>query len=141
MKKVLFMMSVLLSLGMLYACNNEDETSDLMENKLQLFEDSLRSISEKDYNMGCLYYDKDHGGWYVSCHRPGTYDSVDIYYVLNLPEEFKANKEEWVNVSFSGKVVEMTDKDRESLGICLLGGHRYFFVYLTRIEINIEKVE
>ena len=136
MKKVLFMMSVLLSLGMLYACNNEDETSDLMENKLQLFEDSLRSISEKDYNMGCLYYDKDHGGWYVSCHRPGTYDSVDIYYVLNLPDEFKVNKEGRVNVSFSGKVVEMTDEERESLGMWLLGGCCYFLVYLTKIELT-----
>jgi len=136
MKKVLFMMSAFLSLGMLCACDTDDEISALMDNKLTLFEDGFRSIPEKDNNTGCLYYDKDRGAWFISYHHPGTYDSVDIYYVLNLPDEFKVNKEGRVNVSFSGKVVEMTDEERESLGMLLLGGYRYFFVYLTKIELT-----
>ena len=30
---------------------------------------------------------------------------------MNLPDEFKVNKEEMANISFSGIVVEMTDED------------------------------
>ncbi len=49
MKKLLFLLGVLLSLGMFCACSSDDEFSDLMDKKLSLFEDSLQSVSEWDY--------------------------------------------------------------------------------------------
>ena len=127
MKKATIMMSMLLALGLSSACSNDDDLSVLVDNKLALFEDSLQSLPENDYT-GYLRYELSHG-WYIRQSKP--IDQVDTYYPLNLPEEFN---EEGIKLSFSGRVVEMTDEERESLHFLLLGGHSYYFVYLTKIE-------
>lgn len=126
MKKFFSILGILLSLGMFSACSSDD---DGMNDKLSWFENSLQPIPEEDYT-GQMYFDDNHG-WYIICGHSGTIDSTDIFYPLNLPKEFE---EEGVKVSFSGKVVEMTDKERESLHFVLLGGYEYYFVYLTKIE-------
>lgn len=129
MKKVLFIMGVLLSLGVFSACSSDDEISDIMDNKLILFKDSLQSLPEYDYT-GNVLYDNRNGFWYI-CHSQPI-DCVDTYLPLNLPDEYK---KEGTKVAFSGKVVEMTDEERKSLFYeVLLGGHSYYFVYLTKIE-------
>jgi hypothetical protein len=127
MKKFIMFLGMLLSLGMFSACSSDDGISDFMDDKLSLFEDSLQSIPENDY-IGYMHYD-NRCGWYIIYSQP--IDCVDTYYPLNLPDKFK---EEEVKVLFSGKVVEMTDEERESLHFTLLGGHHYYFVYLTKIE-------
>ena len=129
MKKILLLMGLLLSLGLFSACSSDDEIDDLMNQKRLLFEDSSQSIPEYDYT-GNVYYDNRNGLWYICNSRP--IDWNDYYYPLNLPDEFK---KEGTTVSFSGKVVEMTDEERKSLHYdVVLGGHSYFFVYLTKIE-------
>jgi hypothetical protein len=128
-KAFLIFLYALISIGMFSACSSDDEMSDLVDSKLSWLEDSLQSIPENDY-IGCVYH-SSRNGWYIVVGYPGTIDSQDNFYPLNLPNEFK---KEGIMVSFSGKVVEMTDKERESLKIVLLGGHSYYFIYLTKIK-------
>ena len=123
MRKTAFIiMAMLASLGLLSACSSDDNADNQLTNRLQ-------SISEKNYT-GVMCYDQ-HGVWCISFYYPGTYDSVDTFYPLNLPEEFKLKG---LNVLFSGKVVEMTAEDIKSQQIEPLGGHRYYFVYITSIS-------
>lgn len=91
----------------------------------------MRSVKDV---TGNLHYDKQADGWFVSYSVPGTIDSVDIYYILNLPDEFKVNKDKGTRVYFSGYVIEMSDDAREALGKTPMGGYSYYFVYLTHIE-------
>ena len=99
---------------------------------------TIRSLKEA---TGQLQYDQKGYGWYISYGKPNTFDSVDIYYLLNLPNEFEVYKE-GVSVKFSGYIVEMTDDSREALGNMPLGGYSYYFIYLTNIEKGeAEKIE
>ncbi len=100
---------------------------------------AIRSLEEATGQLG---YDKKGYGWYISYSKPNTFDSVDFYYLLNLPNEVEVNTEEVVRVNFSGYIVEMTDDSREALGKMLLGGYSYYFIYLTNIEKGeAEKIE
>ena len=92
---------------------------------------TMRSVKDV---TGNLHYNKQADGWFVSYSVPGTIDSVDIYYILNLPDGFKVNKDKGTRVNFSGYVVEMSDDAREALGKKPMGGYSYYFVYLTHIE-------
>ena len=139
MKKVLFILGVLLSLGMFCACSNDDDMNGfendgtLLVPKDSLAEERLKSIPEYDYT-GLLHYEECFKTWVISYYHPGSIDWVDIYYPINLPDELRINKEERVDVSFSGKVVEMTDEDIKAQQIPLFGGYKYYYVYLTKIE-------
>lgn len=133
MKKVVFMMSMLLVTGLFNACSSDDEMNALMDSKLSLFEDSLQSVSEYDYT-GYMLYNKRHG-WYIAHSQ--LIDHQDDYFPLNLPEEFK---EPGVKVSFSGKAVKLTDEELESLQITPHANQYFYFVYLTKIE-KIEEEE
>lgn len=141
MRKVIMMMSMLLSVGSFFACSSDDELSVLMDSKLELFEDSLRSIPENDYT-GSLYFDS-HYGWTI-VPLGMYYDYPCEYYLpVNLPEKFKntANKRESAKVAFSGKVIKMSDKEVESLNLWRYDGtESFYFVYLTKIE-EIEESE
>ena len=65
MRKVTFLMGMLLALGFSSACSSsDDDLTVLKDSKLSLFEDSLQSVPEKDYT-GYLGYD-DLYGWYYS---------------------------------------------------------------------------
>lgn len=59
----------------------------------------------------------------------------DHYFPINLPEDFVVDEVKGTNVKFSGKVVEMTHEAREQLEIPDTGAF-YYFIYLTKIEIN-----
>ena len=133
MKKVTIIMCMLLSLGMHSACSSDDEISGIGSGGTLIPKERFNSVSENDYT-GRLYYAEYLKAWVISFYHSGSIDCVDVYYPLNLPDEFKANKGEGINVSFSGKVIEMTDEDIKSLNIPLLGGEKYFFVYLTIIK-------
>ena len=128
-KNLLFMMTaMLLTFGMFSACSNDDdEMSALMDSKLSLFEDSLQSVPENDYT-GHMLYNQRHG-WYIAHSQ--LIDHQDDYFPLNLPEEFK---EPGVKVSFSGKVIKLTDEDLDSLQITPHANQYFYFVYLTKIE-------
>lgn len=133
MKKQLLMMSLFFALAVFCACS-DDAMSELMESKLSLFKDSLQSVPENDYT-GVLYYDSNYR-WTII--PPGTfYDGPGIYHIpLNLPDDFKANKEESKKVSYSGKVIKLSDEEIESLNLWRHdeGKESFYFVYLTNIE-------
>jgi hypothetical protein len=140
MKKVTIMMSMLLALGSFCACSSDDEMdgigsggSELIPPRDSLAEERLKSVPEYDYT-GRLRYEECFKTWVISYYHPGSIDGVDIYYPLNLPNELCINKEEGVDVSFSGKVIEMTDEDIKTQQIVLLGGYHYYYVYLTKIK-------
>lgn len=57
----------------------------------------------------------------------------DIYYPINLPDNYEIDQIDGTDVTFSGEVVEMTEDSREALQIDNTG-RRYFFIYLTNIE-------
>lgn len=138
MKKLLLMMSVLLSLGMFCACNSDDENGFGSDGTIllpidSLVEESLKSVPELDYT-GYLSYEGWLKTWAISYHYPGSIDWVDVYFPVNLPDVLKTNNEERVLLTFSGKVVEMTDEDIKTLQIPLWGGYRYYYVYLTKIN-------
>ena len=144
MKKLVFLFGVLLSLGMFCACGSDDEDgfgSDgtIILPKDSLFEDSLKSVPDLDYS-GYLYYVESRNTWLIIYSYPGSYDSSDIYWPINLPDELKIKKGERVYLTFSGKVVEMTDEDLTANNIWLLGGDKHYYVYLTKIRI-LEKEE
>ena len=135
MKKVTILMGMLLALGLSSACSGDDEMIVLNEEELSLFEDSLHTISDVDYTTGYMIYDK-RSGWYIKHSEP--IDRVDKYFPLNLPDEFK---EEGI-VSFTGKAINMTDEERESLQIRIpWGGETCYFLYLTRIERLDKKIQ
>lgn len=113
MRKVFLVLSLMLSLGMLCACSNDEDMNNLSK------------------HTGVMCYNQ-HGEWYISYYHPGTHDSVDNFYPLNLSDEYK---QEGINVVFLGKVIEMTDEEIQSRQIPLIGGHRYYLVYLEEIEI------
>ena len=94
-------MSLLLTLGMFSACNSNDDLDVLLDEKLTLFEDSLQYVPEEEYT-GSLYYDY-HYGWTIV--PPGTYIDYGgaYYFPVNLPDEFKTNKEGSVKVSYTGR--------------------------------------
>ena len=128
MRKVTFLMIMLLALVLSSACSNDDDLTVLKDSKLSLFEDSLQSIPENDYNSGYMLYD-NRLGWYINSSQP--IDCVDKYLPLNLPDEYK---EEGI-VSFSGKAIKMTNEEMESLQIRTpWAGETYSFLYLTKIE-------
>ena len=138
MKKVLFMMSLLLTLGMFSACSSDEDMIALKDSKLSLFEDSLQSLSSvsADEYVGYMLYDR-HQGWYIRLssicgNQPNYY-----YPLLNIPEELK---EEGIKVSFSGQYIRMTDEEVESLDIKNNVEASFYFVYLTKIE-RIEEEE
>ena len=138
MKKVLFMMSLLLTLGMFSACSSDEDMIALKDSKLSLFEDSLQSLSSvsADEYVGYMLYDR-HQGWYIRLssicgNQPNYY-----YPLLNIPEDLK---EEGIKVSFSGQYIRMTDEEVESLDIKNNVEASFYFVYLTKIE-RIEEEE
>lgn len=127
MRKVTFLMIMLLALGLSSACSSDGEMSALIGEKLSLFEDSTQIIPENDYT-GSLFYDSRYG-WYIQYSQP--IDRVDKYFPVNLPDEYK---EEGI-VSFSGKAIKMTNEEMESLQIRTpWAGETYSFLYLTKIE-------
>lgn len=135
MRKVTMMMGMLLTLGLFSACSSDDGMNVSGGDEMVLIpEDHVESDPVNEYT-GLLYYNEYCDAWFVVYSYPGTYDSVDVYYILNLPDEYKENREGGVNVSFSGRVFEMTDEDIRSLQIGPLGGHNYFYLYLTGLEI------
>jgi hypothetical protein len=132
MKKLVLFLGVLLSLGMFSACS-DDAMNELMESKLSLFNDSLQSVPENDYT-GFLYYDSNYG-WTIEPLNVIDY-SCWYYFPLNLPDEFKANKGRGLKVSYSGKVVQLSEEEVESLHLWRYDGtEKFYFVYLTKIEI------
>lgn len=140
MRKITVLMGFLLALGLSSACSSDDEMNGIGSDgsvlipRDSLVEEKLKSVSEYDYT-GRLSYQECYKTWVIGYHHPGSIDWVDIYFPMNLPDEFKINKEKAINMSFSGKVVEMTDDDIKSLQIPLFGGYHYYFVYLTKIII------
>lgn len=134
MKNLKFVLGVLLSLVMFSACSNDDESGIELYDPEVIFGDSSNAQIRNGLT-GHLRYNEYNNSWTISYCHPGTYDSVEEYYPLNLPAEFKTDKEGGMDVSFSGKIAEMTDKDIQTLRIILFGGHRYYFVYLTDIEL------
>jgi hypothetical protein len=100
-----------------------------MNNPEILFGDSANVQLVKDYT-GELWYSNINKKWVISYHVPGTYDTVLNYYTMNLPDKYK---EQGISVSFSGKTIEMTNEQMESLQIPLFGGHSYYLIYLTNI--------
>jgi hypothetical protein len=130
MKKVFFIFGMLLSLGMFSACGSDDETGSIDSGMEKILGDSLNYETTYDLT-GRMWYSETNDQWVILYGVPGTIDECHCYYTLNLPDEFKENG---IDVSFSGKVVEMTDEDIQSLQIVLLGGHHYYYVYLTKIK-------
>ena len=139
MRKLVIVMGMLLTLGSFYACSKDDDMNGFGNGgtflipKDSLAEERLKSVPEYDYT-GRLHYAECFKTWVISYYHPGSIDGVDIYYPLNLPNELCINKEEGVDVSFSGKVIEMTDEDIKTQQIVLLGGYHYYYVYLTKIK-------
>ena len=137
MKKVTIMMSMLLALGLSSACSSDDGVEGIGSGgsvlipRDSLVEEKLKSVPEDDYT-GRLSYQECYKTWVIGYSHPGSIDRVDVYFPMNLPDEFKTNKEKAIDMSFSGKVIEMTNDDIKSLQIPLLGGHNYYFVYLTK---------
>lgn len=135
MRKVTFLMGMLLALGFSSACSSsDDDLTVLKDSKLSLFEDSLQSVPEKDYT-GYLGYD-DLYGWSIIPGIPYDY-SNEYYFPLNLPDELQSYKDiPGVKVSYSGKVVQLSDEEVESLDLWRYDGkEKFYFVYLTKIEI------
>lgn len=138
MKKFIVFLGVLLSLGIFSACSNDDEMGILIDEKVldekfALFEDSIKNVPENDYT-GALYYDS-HYGWCINLL--GTYYdyACDYYIPVNLPDEFKANKGESLKVSFSGKVIKLSDEEIESLQLWRYDGtESIYIVYITKIR-------
>lgn len=134
MRKVTFLMIMLLALGLSSACSSDGEMSALIGEKLSLFEDSTQIIPENDYT-GSLFYDSRYG-WYIQYSQP--IDRVDKYFPVNLPDEIN----EEGTVSFSGRVVKMTKEEMESLQIPVpWSGETYYFIYLTKIEIVDKQID
>ncbi len=133
MKKILFTISLLLTFGLFSACSSDDDMSNLMNDKLKLFEDSTIAIPEYDY-MGYLYYD-NHYGWSIISGIP--YDHSSIYYFpMNLPDELKPYKDRLMRVSYSGKVIKLSDEEVKLLDLWQYDGKEsFYFVYLSKMEI------
>ena len=132
MKKVLLVFGMLLSFGLFCACSSDDEMNGNGSNGTPpLPEDSL--VAVHNYT-GLLCYEECFKSWVISYYHSGSIDWIDIYFPLNLPDVFNANKEAKVNVSFSGEVVEMPDEDIKSKKIPVFGGYHYYYISLEKIE-------
>lgn len=139
MKKIVLLLGVLLSLGMFCACSSDDEFSDLMDKKLSLFEDSLQSVPENNYT-GRLYYDH-HYGWTIIPDLIYYDYAAEYFFPVNLPDDFKSNKDESVKVSYSGKIIKMTDEEENSAHIWRWDSTQsFYYLYLTKI-VKIEEDE
>ena len=107
-KKMLFVIGAMLMMmagTVLTACSSDDDLSDLMNDKLKLFEDSAIVVPEYDYT-GYLYYD-NHYGWSIIPGIPYDY-AGDYYFPMNLPDELKSYKDRLMRVSYSGKVIKLS---------------------------------
>lgn len=141
MRKLTIVMSMLLALVLSSACSSDDEMygigsgGSVLIPRDSLTEEKLKSVPEYDYT-GRLSYQECYKTWVIGYSHPGSIDRVDVYFPMNLPDEFKTNKEKAIDMSFSGKVIEMTNDDIKSLQIPIFGGHHYYFVYLTNIKIS-----
>ena len=109
--------------------NTEDISVDFVKDR-----SIIRSIKDA---KGHLYYNQNIEGWCISYDYPGSFDSVDEYFPLNILEEYEVYKEGGANITFSGEIVNMTDDAREALlHTPPLGGYSYYFVYLTNVEVE-----
>jgi hypothetical protein len=133
MKRIVFFMSVLLSVGMFCACSSDDEFGALMDKKLSLFEDSLQSVPENNYT-GRLYYDY-HYGWTIVPDLNYIDYAAEYFFPVNLQDDFKSNKDESVKVSYSGKIIKMTDEEENSAHLWRYDSTQsFYYLYLTKIE-------
>ncbi|MBQ9649915.1 MAG: hypothetical protein IJV25_05785 [Prevotella sp.] len=132
-KKLCIIWGVLISFGMFCACSSDDDMSVLMNDKLKLFEDSTIVVPDYDYT-GYLYYD-NHYGWSIIPGIPYDYSSV-YYFPMNLPEELKSYKDRRQRVSYSGKVIQLSNEEVKSLDLWQYDGREsFYFVYLTKIKV------
>ncbi len=119
MKKLVFFMGLLLSLGMFCACSNDDEDVMLFNKQ-----ETRTSLFIKDVSGEMAYSDTKE--WHIVCGVPGTYDSTNDYYPSELNDEFKV---EGLKVIISGEVLgERVDS------IQYPGGYEVFNIELTKIE-------
>ena len=91
MKKLVFLLGVLLSLGMFCACSSDDEFGDLMDKKLSLFEDSLQSVPENNYTdrICVLNYDRIVNAYTITYKDSDGHPLKRSFSLSNLPEEYK----------------------------------------------------
>lgn len=132
MRKLTIVMIMLLTLGSFCACSSDDDMSVLMNDKLKLFEDCTIVVPEYDYT-GYLYYD-NHYGWAIIPGIPYDY-GCEYYFPINLPDEVKY-MDRRVKVSYSGKVIQLSNEEVKSLDLWQYGGREsFYFVYLTKIKV------
>lgn len=87
---------------------------------------SSRPVVRQSTNLtGRISYSKDQNTYFISYGVPGTYDSVWVGYVCNLPEEFKVLDKQ---VVFSGEYREAPEIPGR------FGGEESYYLFLTAIR-------
>lgn len=121
-------LSIIILLGSLMSCNKDSKEflpiTVLPADQPACF-NSRPVIRQSNDLTGRISYSKDQNTYFISYGVPGTYDSVWVGYVCNLPDEFRVlNKQ----VVFSGEYREAP----EILG--RFGGEENYYLFLTAIR-------
>lgn len=84
-------------------------------------------ISEVAGKVGIMHYDGTSKEYYLYCHKEGTVDVVDIYYIMNPSDSIRQENAEYV---FSGRLYK-----RNTTEAAPAGTSRYN-IYLTSIALR-----
>ena len=87
----------------------------------------LGCIEEKS---GTMHFDGFRKSWSIVCPVPGSYDSVFIYYPIELDESFMS---EGLKVVFSGDYYNMPEDSEKSDYKIIVWGHEYYMIKLSNI--------
>jgi hypothetical protein len=125
-------LSVLGLLGVLISCNRDSNEAPLPILPLTVLQNDQpacfesRPVVRQSTNLaGRISYSKEENLYFIRYGVPGTYDSVWIGYVCNLPEEYKVlNKQ----VVFSGEYRKGPNRP------LTFAGTETYYLFLTEIR-------
>ena len=120
MKKIFLFLSMLLAIGLFSACSSDDAPKSLPQPE----EDLGTPIKSVTNISGAVHLNQSLQKWEIISHIPNTIDCVDIYYPLNLSNDYKV---EGLQVLFSGDVYKGDEN-------ATLGGEETYKIKLTKIK-------
>jgi hypothetical protein len=125
-------LSIATLLGVLISCNRDTNESPMPVLPLTVLRNDQpacfesRPVIRQSTNLtGRVSFSKEVNSYFISYGVPGTYDSVWIGFVCNLPEAYKVlNKQ----VIFSGEYRKGPDRAPN------FGGEESYYLFLTDIK-------
>lgn len=92
---------------------------------------TLELLGSVEEISGTMHFDEYQNSWSIHCPVSGTYDSVLVYYPVELDASFMS---EGLKVVFSGDYYKMPDDSEKDDYKRIVWGHEYYMIKITNIR-------